>query len=329
MVQQKVSDLGDGRNKMFKLEKDLETIKQEMKKGGGQSSTMEMVKEVISNMQADPLSLIYAKAVAEMGKETDRLEDMLMELKVRVNQSEPKIDKTLTNKVDLMKINLMEDLLQQTETLPSNWSSVYVSTAVFLSQVSSPLATQLSQYSADCTGQVDWASLALGVAIISTPNTTAHPTPGQGLSLLGFPLWQLSSSPELVLQEQSGSPQCWAFLGQVILQLAKVVRVTGVAIEHVRPSLDLSNAPRNIVMWDHDEDTQLMNLTYSIATASPSVQTFLIPSSTPISKLRLEISSNWGHTEYSCLYRVRVHGVYEGVEDKKTVMKLDSSVELM
>ena len=110
---------------MFKLEKDLETIKQEMKKGGGQSSTMEMVKEVISNMQADPLSLIYAKAVAEMGKETDRLEDMLMELKVTVNQSEPKVVKILTEKVDLMKISLVK----LTEILHSNWSSVHVSMA--------------------------------------------------------------------------------------------------------------------------------------------------------------------------------------------------------
>ena len=85
----------------------------------------------------------------------------------------------------------------------------------------------------------------------------------------------------------------------MILQLAKVVRITGVTIEHVRPSPDLSNAPCNIVVWDNDESTQLMNLTYSIATPSPSVQTFPMPSSTPISNLRLEISSNWGHTEYS------------------------------
>ena len=56
---------------MFILEKDLETIKQEMKKGGGQSSTLEMVKGVISIMQADPISPIYEKAVAEMGKEAE------------------------------------------------------------------------------------------------------------------------------------------------------------------------------------------------------------------------------------------------------------------
>ena len=40
-------------------ELEVETIKQEMKKGGGQSITLEMVKEVISIMQADPLSPIY------------------------------------------------------------------------------------------------------------------------------------------------------------------------------------------------------------------------------------------------------------------------------
>ena len=102
LVQQKVSDLSDGHDEMFKLEKkDLETTKQEMKKGGGQSSTLETVKEVISIMQADPLSPIYEKAIAEMGKVGDRLEDMLMELKVIVNQPEPKIVKILTEKVRL------------------------------------------------------------------------------------------------------------------------------------------------------------------------------------------------------------------------------------
>ena len=120
-----------------------------------------------------------------------------MELKVTVNQSEPKVVKILTEKVDLMKISLMEELGQLTETLHSNWSSVHVYTAVSLPQVIAVLATQLSQYSGDRTGQVDWASLALGSAIIT--NTT-HSAPGQGLSL------QLSSSPALILQLQAGSP---------------------------------------------------------------------------------------------------------------------------
>jgi len=332
LVQQRVNHLSEGRDEVSKLEKEVETIKQEMKKEGGQSSTMEMVKEVLSDMLADPLSSVYEKAVVEMGKETDRLEDMVMELKETVNQTEPKLDKTLTVKVDMMKINLMEELVQLTETLHSNWSRVHIDTTVSLPQVSALLDTQLSQYSADRTGQVDWASLALGGVVISTPNTTTHPAPGQGLSLLGFPLWQLSSSPTLILQQQSGDNQCWAFsgqAGQVVLQLAKVVRVTGVTIEHVRPSPDLSNAPRNIVVWDHEDNTHLMNLTYSISTASSSVQTFPLPSSTSISKLRLEITSNWGHPEHTCLYRVRVHGVQEEVEDKKTAIEVDSSVELM
>ena len=121
-----------------------------------------------------------------------------------------------------MKISLIEELA---ETLHSIWSSVHVSTVVSLHQVIAVLATQLPQYSGDRTGQVDWASLALGSAIITT---TTHPAPGQGLSLLGFLLWQLFSSPALILQHQAGSSQCWAFsgqAGQVILQLDQVVRI--------------------------------------------------------------------------------------------------------
>ena len=54
-----------------------------------------------------------------------------MELKVTVNQSEPKVVKILIEKVDLMKISLVK----LTEILHSSWSSVHVSTAVSQPQV--------------------------------------------------------------------------------------------------------------------------------------------------------------------------------------------------
>ena len=86
LVQQRVEPLGEGRDEISKLVEEVETVKQKMKKEGDQSTSMEMAKEVISNILADPLSPVYKKADNDQGKEMDRLENMVMELKVTVNR---------------------------------------------------------------------------------------------------------------------------------------------------------------------------------------------------------------------------------------------------
>ena len=30
----------------------------------------------------------------------------------------------------------------------------------------------------------------------------------------------------------------------------------------------------------------------------------------PLSMVEMRVHSNWGHKDYTCLYRVRVHGTY-------------------
>ena len=92
-----------------------------------------------------------------------------------------------------MKISLIEELA---ETLHSIWSSVHVSTAVSLHQVIAVLATQLPQYSGDRTGQVDWASLALGSAIITT---TTHPDQARVSLCSSLPHQHSSCSSRLCL----------------------------------------------------------------------------------------------------------------------------------
>eukprot|EP00092_Neocalanus_flemingeri_P019299 GFUD01020905.1.p1 GENE.GFUD01020905.1~~GFUD01020905.1.p1 ORF type:complete len:526 (-),score=203.16 GFUD01020905.1:211-1728(-) len=295
------------------VQKELEYVKQRVEQARGQSSSVETVKEVIINMLDDHLSTIHKENVEQQQKEVKRLESMMNKVMIQVNQTEPKLVNTLTNQVVSMKQSMEEELMQLTKSLLSDWSKSQANNSVSLPQVSAMLESHLSLFSADRTGQVDWASLAVGGSIISTPHTTTHPTPGQVLSLLGIPIWQHSTSPRQILQPHAGSGQCWAFSGQsgqVVLQLGEVVRVTGVTIEHIRPSPDLSSAPRNILVWAHQDNKSLLNLTYSISSSSSSVQTFPITSPTflPISQLRLQVTSNWGHPEYTCLYRVRVHG---------------------
>ena len=96
-----------------------------------------------------------------------------MELKV----SEPKLD-TSFEKVDKMKINL-EELVQLTKTLHSNWPMVHVSTAVSLPHVSASftaLPVLLLTVLARLTG-LAWP----WVVLLSAPPT---PPPTQHLAMV-------------------------------------------------------------------------------------------------------------------------------------------------
>ena len=116
----------------------------------------------------------------------------------------------------------------------------------------SHIRVSASLFSADRTGLVDWASLSLGGSIVSTPLTTTHPVAGQELTVLGWSVWQVSSSPSQILKPVAGPGQCWALsgqAGQVVMQLGKVVTVMGVTIEHVKLSPDMYSAPHDTVVW--------------------------------------------------------------------------------
>ena len=115
----------------------------------------------------------------------------------------------------------------------------------------------------------------------------------------------------------------------MVLKLGHVVRVTGITIEHVRPVPDVSSAPRDMLVWDHEANAPLLNITYTIDTASSSVQTFPLPTPVFLSKLRFHILSNWGHELYTCLYKVRVHGVQKEsvITDVDNTAGLDMSVD--
>jgi len=314
------------------LKEEVKTLtRQQAEKDEVQNVDKKMVvKEVVRDILADPLNDFFANTCDQQSKEIKRLESIMADLEVALNQTEEKLGNYVREEVGEVKIDLKDEFTQHTESLLSSWSEFHSDSFVSLPQVSAILESQLSVFSADRTGLVDWASLSLGGSIVSTPYTTTHPMAGQELTVFGWPVWQVSSSPSQILQPVAGPGQCWAFsgqAGQVVMQLGKVVTVTGVTIEHVRPSPDISSAPRDMVVWDHVQDAPLLNMTYSIATSSSSVQTFPLLTPITLSKLRLEVASNWGNEEFTCLYRVRVHGTQE--EDKMrdlSITKLDDTL---
>jgi len=310
-IQDEMISVVDALQTISRDRSDLEYMLSQKSEARGQNVNTDVTKELISKVMGESNKAIESIDVFQ--KEVDLLKKNIVELGVKVNLTDVSLD-TAMSQMLVMKADLKVELTEQTESLHMAWMENQLETSVSLPEVSAMLDSQLSLYYSDRTGLVDWASLSLGATIDSTPNTSNHPLTGQVFTIMGLPVWYISLSPSQILRPVAAPGQCWAFAGQegrVVIKLGQVVRVTAVTIEHIRPLPDMSSAPRDMLLWDPEGNIPLLNLTYTIDTSSSAVQTFPLAIPTKLSKLKIEVLSNWGHEEYTCVYRVRVHGMHE------------------
>ncbi|XP_004437924.1 PREDICTED: SUN domain-containing protein 2 isoform X2 [Ceratotherium simum simum] len=178
----------------------------------------------------------------------------------------------------------------------------------------------LKRYSEDRIGMVDYALESGGASVISTRCSETYETKTALLSLFGIPLWYHSQSPRVILQPDVHPGNCWAFQGPqgfAVVRLSARIRPTAVTLEHVPKSLSpnstISSAPKDFAIFGFDEDlkqegTLLGQFTYD--QDGEPIQTFYFqdPKMATYQVVELRILTNWGHPEYTCVYRFRVHG---------------------
>ncbi|XP_053325933.1 SUN domain-containing protein 2 [Spea bombifrons] len=181
----------------------------------------------------------------------------------------------------------------------------------------------LQRYSEDRIGMVDYALESSGASVISTRCSETYETKTALFSLFGVPLWYHSQSPRVILQPDSNPGNCWAFRGSqgyAVIHLSSRIRPTAVTLDHIPRSLSpkatISSAPKDFSVYGLQEETQeegvlLGNFTYN-QNGEP-IQTFPIQGDNMsiYELVELRIKSNWGHPEYTCVYRFRVHGEAE------------------
>ncbi|XP_068109704.1 SUN domain-containing protein 2 isoform X4 [Hyperolius riggenbachi] len=181
----------------------------------------------------------------------------------------------------------------------------------------------LERYSEDRIGLVDYALESSGASVVNTRCSETFETKTALLSLFGVPLWYQSQSPRVILQPDSNPGNCWAFRGSqgyVVIHLSSRIRPTAVTLDHIPRSLSpkstISSAPKDFSVYGLEEETQregvlLGNFTYR-QDGNP-IQTFNIKGENILTYelVELKIQSNWGHAEYTCVYRFRVHGESE------------------
>ena len=154
---------------------------------------------------------------------------------------------------------------------------------------------------------------------MTTKCTEPYQATSAVMSVWGLPFWWDANSPRTILQPGSAPGQCWAFRGSygtVVVKLSSPIFISAVTIEHISPLLSpdghIHSAPKTLSLsgvGSGDSLASLLNFTYS-ASGEP-VQTFWLGEESQRSRyetVELTVHKNHGHPEYTCLYRLRVHG---------------------
>ncbi|KAM9639542.1 SUN domain-containing protein 2 isoform 1-T2 [Morphnus guianensis] len=178
----------------------------------------------------------------------------------------------------------------------------------------------LKRYSEDRVGMVDYALESAGASVINTRCSETYETRTALLSLFGIPLWYHSQSPRVILQPDVNPGNCWAFRGSqgfAIIRLSSIIRPTAVTLEHIPKALSpqgtIPSAPKDFAVYGLKEEREeegflLGQFTYNHD--GDPIQTFYLEGDAvgTYQLVELRVLSNWGHPEYTCIYRFRVHG---------------------
>ncbi|XP_037669967.1 SUN domain-containing protein 1 isoform X2 [Choloepus didactylus] len=178
----------------------------------------------------------------------------------------------------------------------------------------------LKLYSQDKTGMVDFALESGGGSILSTRCSETYETKTALISLFGIPLWYFSQSPRVVIQPDIYPGNCWAFKGSqgyLVVRLSMTVYPTTFTLEHIpktlSPTGNITSAPKDFAVYGLENEYQEEGLLlgqFTYDQDGESLQMFPAPErpEKAFQIVELRIFSNWGHPEYTCLYRFRVHG---------------------
>ncbi|KAJ3608037.1 hypothetical protein NHX12_025087 [Muraenolepis orangiensis] len=187
-------------------------------------------------------------------------------------------------------------------------------------QVQLMVRDALRLYSEDRTGLADYALESGGGSILSTRCSESYETRTAVLSLFGLPLWYFSQSPRAVIQPDVHPGNCWAFRGStgyLVVRLSMKVVPVAFSLEHIpkalAPSGALRSAPRDFTVHGLDneghQDGKLLG-TYSYEEDGEALQTYHVTEENEQAYqiIEVRILSNWGNPDYTCMYRLRVHG---------------------
>ncbi|PKK17328.1 SUN domain-containing protein 3-like [Columba livia] len=166
----------------------------------------------------------------------------------------------------------------------------------------------------------DYALKSAGAAVIHSRTSPSLRNAKAKLFFYSLPLMDYMRSPELILEPENYPGNCWPFpgsQGHVFIKLPVPVIPRAVTMDHVSGTAfhgeSISGAPKDFAVYgskeEHEEQGTFLGQFTFLAALNPS-QTFHLKNELPVvvNYIRLQVLSNWGHPDYTCLYRFRVHG---------------------
>ncbi|GJQ68970.1 hypothetical protein Trydic_g6155 [Trypoxylus dichotomus] len=184
------------------------------------------------------------------------------------------------------------------------------------------IAEALNLYADDKTGKTDFALESAGGSIAEVRDTESYPTSDR-IRFWGVIICTKANSARAILQPGSLPGECWAFKGSkgcAIIRLLGKVRITGVTLEHISssmsPSGEITTAPKDFTIKGmksiNDEDPDFLGkFTYDVR--GKRLQYFDIANcERAYSLIEFKVLNNHGHPEFTCVYRLRVHGELQG-----------------
>ncbi|XP_048090067.1 SUN domain-containing protein 1 isoform X3 [Alosa alosa] len=290
----------------------------------GRCEQLDNIQDMVSAQVKRQLQDLFYGAEAEGGTVPDSL---LPWLAARfVNGSDLQASLTALEQSILGNVS---QLVKQSKQKGQSVCAETLSESVRLSTSQSGLAEQhvelivknaLRLYSQDRTGMVDYALESGGGSILSTRCSETFETKTALMSLFGLPLWYFSQSPRVVIQPDVHPGNCWAFKGShgyLVIRLSMRVVPMAFSLEHIPKSLSptghITSAPREYAVYgledEHLEEGKLLGR-YTYEEDGEALQTHPVTEQNDVAFqiIELRVLSNWGHAEYTCLYRFRVHG---------------------
>ncbi|XP_044063264.1 SUN domain-containing protein 1-like isoform X2 [Siniperca chuatsi] len=167
----------------------------------------------------------------------------------------------------------------------------------------------------------NFALESLGASVLFQLSSKTYTTQEAGLTFFGIRIWRPPVTPRIVIQGHSPLVPgcCWAFAGgrgHLVIALSYPVTISHVTLGHISKNLSptgsISSAPKEFSVYGmetlNDEGSHLGTFLYD--QDGDSVQTFKLPDHKKgvFNYVKLQVESNWGHPDYSCLYSFRVHG---------------------
>ena len=239
--------------------------------------------------------------------------------KIRINEEVKSLLESNANLYNREKI-VEELLVQLKQTNTGDLNEKPSLSGLNELEVKSIVEQALLQYDADKTGLFDYALETAGGSVVSTRCTETFVQKSGMYSIFGIPIWYPSNNPRTVIQPGVLPGECWAFKGSagfIVIQLSEPIAPFQFSLEHISkamsPSGRIDSAPREFAVYGlrYDKDPEPVKLgEYVYLEDGNPLQFFQVQTDTDLTfaYIELDVNSNYGNLNYTCIYRFRVHG---------------------